>query len=347
MTAAPDLTPLCVDLDGTLIRTDVLQESIFHFLKRNPFRLFFVLIWFIRGRAYLKQQLALRVQLDPAQLPINEVFLSYLRAQKERGVPLYLVSASDQRACEAIASFFGIFTATYASDGKRNLRSHAKGSFLTQTFGERGFIYAGNSRHDLPVWRAAKYAIAVNTPSHILQTLYEEQIVTAHYFENHCVSSGLVRLIDPRAWIKNLIFTLPLLYGGLFTWGIEDFSWAFLSFSVVDAVASTLRCFLRLTPDRSKRASGRENYKDRYYHNPLATGQIYLSHGFQVLLSGSACLFILLNILDDPYDTFLKLYLIAALPLSVLDLQKKENRVLQFTVLSIIIASSTVFYFFA
>lgn len=347
MTAAPDLTPLCVDLDGTLIRTDVLQESIFLFLKSNPLRLFFVILWFIRGRAYLKQQLALRVQLDPAQLPVNEAFLSYLRLQKERGVPLYLVSASDQRVCETIASFFGIFSATYASDGKRNLRSHAKSSFLKQTFGEHGFIYAGNSRHDLPVWRAAKYAIAVNTPSPILQRLYEEQIITAHYFENHCVLSGLVRLVDPRAWIKNFVFTLPLLFGGMFTWGIEDFCWAFLSFSLADMVAATLRCFLRLTPDRSKRAAGKPNHKGRSYHNPLATGQVYLSHGFHVLCASGASLILLLNILDDPYDTFLKLYLIAAIPLSFLDPQKRENRVLQRVILSVIIAASTAFYLFA
>ncbi len=346
MASATDLTPLCVDLDGTLIRTDVLQESIFLFLRGNPFRLFYVILWFIQGRAYLKKQLALRVNLDPSQLPVNQAFLSFLREQKARGIPLYLVSASDQRACEAIASFFGVFSAVYASDGKRNLRSYAKSNFLTQTFGKQGFIYAGNSRHDLPVWRAAKYAIAVNTPAPILQKLYEENIKTEHYIENHCVSSGLVRLINPRAWIKNFVFTLPLLFAGMFTNDVGDFCWAVLSFSVVDIVASTLRCFLRLEPERTKSPAVQSTHKGGGYHNPLATGQVYLSHGFQVLFASIASTIILLSILDDPYDTFIKLYLIAAVLLSLLDPLKRENRVLQRIVLSVIISTSTAFYFF-
>ena len=50
--------PLFVDLDGTLIKTDLLWESLAQLLRRNPFRLFPILFWWMRGRAFLKQQLA-------------------------------------------------------------------------------------------------------------------------------------------------------------------------------------------------------------------------------------------------------------------------------------------------
>ena len=74
---APQL-PLVVDLDGTLIRTDLMWESFARLLQRNPFAIFAVLFWWTRGRAFLKQQLARRVQIDPATLPYNEKFLAWL-----------------------------------------------------------------------------------------------------------------------------------------------------------------------------------------------------------------------------------------------------------------------------
>ena len=93
-TAAPRaVVPLCVDLDGTLIRTDMVWESLVRALRRNPFYLLAILAWWCRGRAYLKQQLARRIEVPVAALPYTESFLAYLRGERAAGRALYLVTA--------------------------------------------------------------------------------------------------------------------------------------------------------------------------------------------------------------------------------------------------------------
>lgn len=155
-------TPLAVDLDGTLIRTDMMFESLARWLRRNPLAIFQILWWWMRGRARLKQQLALRVQIDPADLPYNEDFLAWLRREKMAGRMLVLATASDLKMALPIARYVGIFDETLASEGKINLRSENKLRALTQKFGERGFDYAGNSSADYAVWRGSREAVVVN-----------------------------------------------------------------------------------------------------------------------------------------------------------------------------------------
>ncbi len=154
--------PLCVDLDGTLIKTDLLWESLARLLRRNPFWLFPVLIWWTRGRAFLKQQLARRMAINPAVLPYNESFLAFLREQKRAGRKIILVTASDRNMVAPVAAYVGLFDEVLGSDGRTNLRGANKLKILTEKFGERGFDYAGNSSVDLAVWRGARLAIVVN-----------------------------------------------------------------------------------------------------------------------------------------------------------------------------------------
>ena len=151
-----------MDLDGTLIQTDLLWEFLARLLRRNPFWLFPVLIWWMRGRAFLKQQLARRVSVDPATLPYQESFLAFLREQKSAGRKLVLVTASDRKMALPVAQYTGLFDEVMASDGRTNLRGRNKLKALIEKFGERGFDYAGNSSVDLAVWRGARLAIVVN-----------------------------------------------------------------------------------------------------------------------------------------------------------------------------------------
>lgn len=154
--------PLVVDLDGTLIRTDMMWESLKRLLGRNPFALLAVLFWWTHGRAYLKQQLAARVTIDPATLPYHETFLTFLREQRAGGRKLILATASDIKMARPIANYVGLFDEVLASDGKTNLRSENKLKALTEKFGARGFDYAGNSAADFAVWRGSREAIVVN-----------------------------------------------------------------------------------------------------------------------------------------------------------------------------------------
>jgi apolipoprotein N-acyltransferase len=161
--------PLVVDLDGTLIRTDLLWEHLACLLRRNPLKIFQVLFWWVCGRALLKKQLAARVKIDPATLPYHEPFLAFLRKQKAAGRKLILATASDLQMALPVARYVGLFDEVLGSDGKTNLRSENKLQALTEKFGARGFDYAGNSSADFAVWRGAHEAIVVNASQVVLK----------------------------------------------------------------------------------------------------------------------------------------------------------------------------------
>ncbi|MBA4750594.1 MAG: haloacid dehalogenase-like hydrolase [Alphaproteobacteria bacterium] len=165
------MRPLCIDLDGTLIASDVLEESLLLYLHDSPFHAIPILSWFLKGRPFLKKRLGQKVNLDPKKLPYHEHFLAFLRQERASGRPLYLVTASDERPAEEIARHLDLFDGVMASDGVTNLRAHAKADALVARFGEKGFDYAGNSAHDLPVWEKCEEAIAVETPAGVLEQL--------------------------------------------------------------------------------------------------------------------------------------------------------------------------------
>lgn len=159
--------PLCVDLDGTLLRTDVTQESILLLLWEKPWLIFALAWWVLQGRSYLKKRLADLVMPVPSRLPLNYTLLSMLEQEKEHGTPLYLVTAANIHVAQRVADYVGIFDDVFASDSQTNLRGEAKGNFLAHRFGEKGYIYAGNSSDDLLVWRYAAKAIAINAPFNV------------------------------------------------------------------------------------------------------------------------------------------------------------------------------------
>jgi len=162
--------PLCVDLDGTLIKTDLFWESSVRLLKRNPLWLFALPIWWLKGRAHLKRQIAARSgELDPACLPYHEPFLEYLRSEHLQGRTLILATASDRSLAQPVADYIDLFCDVLASDGKTNLRGAAKCRMLVKRYGERGFDYAGNSSVDLAVWRQARAAIVVNSHASLVR----------------------------------------------------------------------------------------------------------------------------------------------------------------------------------
>ena len=178
-------TPLAVDLDGTLIRSDMMWESLARYLRRNPFAIFAVLVWWMRGRAFLKKKLGAKVRVDPAELTFNEKFLAWLREEKKSGRNIILATASDLKMAQPIAGRAGLFDEVMASDGKTNLRSENKLRALTEKFGERGFDYAGNSSADFAVWRGVREAVVVNASPAVLAEARKISTVGAVFCENY------------------------------------------------------------------------------------------------------------------------------------------------------------------
>lgn len=177
--------PLVVDLDGTLLRTDMMWESLARLLRRNPFAIFQILFWWTRGRARLKQKLAARVQIDPATLPYNQEFLKWLQAEKSSGRRLILATASDLKMAQPVADFTGLFDEVLASDGQTNLRSQNKLRALEKKFGVRGFDYAGNSSADFAVWRGSHQAVVVNASRSVRSEAARCTTVAATFCEGY------------------------------------------------------------------------------------------------------------------------------------------------------------------
>jgi 4-hydroxybenzoate polyprenyltransferase len=123
---------LCVDLDGTLIRTDLLLESLVLLIKDNPFTLVRLPFWLLRGEATLKAEIAARVTLDPAALPYNKEFVSWLEAERRAGRSLWLCTAADEDLARRVATHLGLFDGVLAGDAA----THPAGS-VAATFPDR------------------------------------------------------------------------------------------------------------------------------------------------------------------------------------------------------------------
>ena len=155
-----DDVPICVDLDGTLVSTDTLHESLIVAVKRKPELLFRLPFWLWRGKAGFKRRLTAEAALDCSLLPYRPELLEWLREQKSEGRRLYLATASDQSVADAVSSHLNpLFDESWGSDGCRNLSGGQKRKYLVERFGEKGFDDAGDARIDVPVWSSSRKAI--------------------------------------------------------------------------------------------------------------------------------------------------------------------------------------------
>lgn len=203
--------PLVVDLDGTLICTDMLHESAVKMVRDRPFAALQIPYWLLQGKAVLKQQLAHHVDFDASLLPYHEPFLDWLRAQHAAGRRLVLCTASDLRIASAIAAHLGIFEEVMASDGAVNLAGEAKAQALRARLGARGFDYAGNSTADLAVWRGARRAIVVNASPQLSRQAAECCEIEQVFVRKPWQWSVLRRLLRVHQWLKNILLWMPLL----------------------------------------------------------------------------------------------------------------------------------------
>lgn len=171
---APDgerARPLVVDLDGTLVSSDLLIETAFAELGRRPRSLLDIIAALSRGKAALKHRLAEPADFDPSLLPYDPEVLALIRQATAEGRPVYLASASNRRLVEKVADHLGLFAGWFASDETTNLAGALKAKQLVEAFGERGFDYVGNDAADLPIWEVAARAIAIRTPARVKRRL--------------------------------------------------------------------------------------------------------------------------------------------------------------------------------
>jgi len=151
-----------VDLDGTLLRSDLLMETAMAFLRSQPLKVFKLLGWLFQGKAALKEGLALETWIDVSVLPYDAQVIEMIKTEQANGRTIVLATASHVSLAERIAEHLQLFDLILASNANRNLSSTNKRDLLVAHFGEGGFDYVGNSKDDLPIWKVSRNAHVVN-----------------------------------------------------------------------------------------------------------------------------------------------------------------------------------------
>lgn len=211
--ATPPL-PLCVDLDGTLLKTDLLLESLVQLLRHRPLDALRLPLWLARGRATLKRELAARVSIDPQLLPYRDELVDWLRAERAAGRRIVLVTASDRSLAEPVAETLGVFAEVMASDGELNLKGSAKAEVLVRRFGSGGYVYAGDAAADVPVWQRAGGAVVVSASQSLLRAAQQAAPVLRVFRPEGSGLRALVRALRCYQWVKNVLVLVPLLAAG-------------------------------------------------------------------------------------------------------------------------------------
>ena len=161
-------TPLIVDLDHTLIDTDLLFLSSLGVLTKSPWLIAHYFFWLWKGKGYLKDQLVKRFEINIPELPYNESVISYIMKRKKEGSKIVLATASHKNYAFAVAKHLKIFDDVMASNKDFNLSSHNKADTLVKRFGEKNFDYMGDHMRDLPVWEVSRLSIIVNATNRII-----------------------------------------------------------------------------------------------------------------------------------------------------------------------------------
>lgn len=266
------LLPLFVDLDGTLIKSDALIESVFQLLRDNVFLAILFPFWLLRGKVHFKYQIFSRTKLDASSLPYNEEFLDFLREQKKMGRHLYLVTASHHEMAVDVAEYLGIFDDVMGSR-TTNLRGAAKAQAIREFLGHDDYVYAGNAPVDLQVWREAKGAIVVNAPRWLTSRVESRFQVERVFSPERNRALLTLKAVRVHQWSKNVLILSPLALSHNLTKLplILAALQGFIAFSLVSSSVYLVNDLLdlesdRVHPDNKKR--------------PFASGDLPLWYGF-------------------------------------------------------------------
>jgi 4-hydroxybenzoate polyprenyltransferase/phosphoserine phosphatase len=269
--------PLCVDLDGTLISSDLLWESAILLFRQHPLTALSLPLWLLKGKAHLKEQLAQRVTPNAALLPYREQVLDFIKSQKATGRRIVLATASNVRPAQAVADHLGLFDEILASDETRNLAGHGKLAAIQQRFQTTGFEYIGDSPKDLPIWHASRAAYLVCPTPRLRTAASQGQCKSIRVLsEPTLLRTGILRSLRPTQWVKNILVFLPLILAHKISdhQKLRDVCLAFTAFCLC---ASAIYIFNDLLDLESDRAHPRKRLR------PFASGALSIPIGLALI----------------------------------------------------------------
>ena len=262
---------LVVDLDGTLVRSDMLYESFWSAFSRDWRTPLAALAALARGKAALKARLATLGAPDPATLPYSAEVLDEIARWRAEGGRVALVTAADQSIAHAIANHLGVFDEVHGSDGTTNLKGEAKAALLRAEYGKGGYVYAGDSSADLPVWRDAAGAVTVGLPVPLRARVEGLHPNSRHLAPPRSLLPAALRAMRPHQWFKNALIFFPMIAAHDFNAGaLLPSLLAVVAFSLVASSVYLLNDLLDIASDRAH---------PRKRLRPLASGALPLRSG--------------------------------------------------------------------
>lgn len=205
-----DELPLCVDLDGSLIATDMLYESLVRALKKNIFIVFLIPFWVLRGPHVLKYELARRAQIEFSVLPYRKHVVQWLQEQKQVGRRIILCTGSTDLHAKALADHMGLFSEIISTTPDRNLTGRNKADLLVHRFGPRGFDYLGNEHKDLHIWEQSRHAIVVSNSDALVEKAKKVTQLEQRFQYSPLNMRIVLKAMRIHQWMKNLLVLVPL-----------------------------------------------------------------------------------------------------------------------------------------
>jgi 4-hydroxybenzoate polyprenyltransferase len=302
--------PLCVDMDGTLVKSDTLVDSLLLLVRSNPLSIFRIPGWILRGRARLKREVTSRVSLDVGHLPYNREVLAYLHEQQEAGRRIFLATGADSALAERVAAHLKIFDGVLASDGSTNLIGDRKRESLRAQFGEKGYDYIGNANADIPLLKDANVAMIANPAPMLRARLRSGDVTPAIVFlDRPRAVRTFIKAIRVHQWAKNVLILVPLILAhALRLQALASAMLAFFCFSLCASATYLINDLLDIEADRKH---------PRKRSRPFAAGNLSAQAGV-----GICFLFLAVGLagagffLPQAFLVWLLIYLVATLAYS-------------------------------
>jgi 4-hydroxybenzoate polyprenyltransferase/phosphoserine phosphatase len=264
--------PLVVDLDGTLLRSDLLMETAMAFIRGQPLKALKMLGWLFKGKAALKEGLALNTEIDVSVLPYDPQVVEMIRRERDTGRMVVLATASHVSLAERIAEHLQLFDLVLASNTNRNLSGNNKRDLLVAHFGEGGFDYVGNAKDDLPIWNVSRQAYVVN-PHRGVEAQVKAQVRVEPTIRSNTPSlRDWRRALRLHQWLKNALIFVPLLASHRLAQFelMRDGVIAFVCFGLCASSVYILNDLLDLCDDRHHKSK---------CNRPFASGRLSIKAG--------------------------------------------------------------------
>ena len=264
---------LVINLDGTLIHSDMLYETFWSSFSKDWKVLFKSVIWYSTGKSNLKYKLSLSTDVNVSNLPYNKAVIDYIKTHRKKYRHIVLITASNQNIANKIAKYLNLFDEVKGSTKESNLIGGIKAKSLKNRYGVKNYDYIGDSMVDLPIWKNADKAITVNANNRVVKACKKinknSSQIKSRSSQN--IFQKYLRTMRIHHWIKNLLVFVPMLAAHQITY--ENFYNSFLAFIVFCLIASSVYIvndLLDLDADRS-------HPYNRF--RPLASGELTIKNG--------------------------------------------------------------------